>query len=231
MTSNAGPRGRWFCRAHAHISRYGLVSLLHTLLGKMDNHWYDLREGTNTAGVTDLDNLTISSQNKKRGVYYGATRRRPFAEMLKVIAPPKDCTFVDVGCGKGKVLLMAMDYGFHHITGIEFASELCEAARKNVETVRRRKGLRCSIEILECDAAGYVVRPQDTVFYIFHPFDDFVMSIFIDNVVASVKSHPRPIWLIYSYPAHGKVVEKHAPFLRTFSCHIRGTPFKVYTNS
>jgi SAM-dependent methyltransferase len=231
MTEIAGPRGNWLLRARAYLSRHGPLNLLHNLLGKLDNHWYDFREGTSTAGLTDLDRLSISSRNKKRGVYYGATKRRPFAEVLKVVSPPKDCTFVDVGCGKGKVLLMAMDYGFHRVTGIEFAHELCEAARKNVETIRRRRGLKCSIEILECDATDYVVRPQDSVFYMFHPFDDFVMSIFVDNVVASVKSHPRPIWLIYSYPAYGKVIEKCAPFLRTSSCRIRGTPFKVYTNS
>jgi len=218
-------------RALGHISKHGVSSLLHNLIGKLGNHWYDLREGTNTAGVIGLSSLSISSRNKQRGIYYGATKQRPFVELLERIAPPRDCTFVDVGCGKGKVLLMAMDYGFHHVTGIEFSPELCDFARKNIEVVRRRRGLKGEIEVLECDATDYVVRHQDTIFFLFHPFDDFIMSIFIDNIAASVKSHPRPIWLIYSYPVHSKIIEKHPLFTRNNAHHIRGTPFMVYRNA
>lgn len=218
-------------RAFGHVSRHGVSSLLQNLIGKLGNHWYDFREGTDTAGVVGLGGLSIASPNKHRGVYYGATKQRPFLEVLERVAPPKACTFVDVGCGKGKVLLMAMDYGFNHVTGIEFSSELCAFACRNVEAVRRRRGLACEIEVLECDATDYPVRPGDGVFFLFHPFDESIMSIFIEHVAESVRRHPRPIWLIYSYPVHNNVIEKHPLFSSHEAYHVRGTPYMVYRNA
>ncbi len=228
MTNPVGLKRDWPARAWAHISRHGPSSLCLNLLGKLDNHWYDFREGTDTAGVIGLGNLSIASPNKSRGLYYGATKQKPFLQVMKAVTAPRDCTFVDVGCGKGKVLLLAMEQGFDRVTGLEFSSELCAVARSNVEVVRRRKGLKCPIEIVEGDATDYRVRPEDSVFFLFHPFDAHIMSLFMANVVASVALHPRPIWLIYSYPVHGEVIECSAPFLRCQHYHFGGTPYAVY---
>jgi 2-polyprenyl-3-methyl-5-hydroxy-6-metoxy-1,4-benzoquinol methylase len=46
-------------------------------------------------------------------------------------------TFIDIGCGKGRVLLMAAEHGFRKIIGIDFAADLCLTARGNVEQYRR----------------------------------------------------------------------------------------------
>jgi SAM-dependent methyltransferase len=231
VRSENSARRSLLSRAWSHIRRYGLGSLVHDMIAKLDNHWYDISRGTDTSGYLGLDRLSILSPHKDRGVHYGPSKRWPFLKVMKEISPPKDCTFVDVGCGKGKVLLMAMDLGFRHVTGIEFSPELCRIARKNVEVIRHRTNLKCEIEIIEGDAADYVVRSQDRVFFFFDPFDDFIMSLFIDHVVASLNSHPRRIWLILSYPSRSSPIEKSALFQKIYSKHVRGTPFAVYANS
>src|SRR6476646_1262783 len=43
-----------------------------------------------------------------------------------------DFTFIDLGCGKGRVLLMASDYPFQKIVGVEFMPDLVGAAQKNI---------------------------------------------------------------------------------------------------
>lgn len=231
MMNPAGMKRNLLSRAWSHVARYGLPSLWHTLLGKLGNLWYDLREGTDTSGVLGLEALSIPSRNKGRGIYYGATKQRAFAEILNQVSPPRDRTFVDVGCGKGKVLLLAMDHGFKRVRGLEFSPELCAVARRNVEVVQQRRGLTSEIEIVEGDATDYSVRPEDSIFFLFHPFDDHVMASFMDNVAASVERHPRPIWLFYSFPIHGSVIEACMPFLRCEHFHIRGIPYAVYTSA
>lgn len=46
-------------------------------------------------------------------------------------------TFIDIGCGEGRVLLMAAEHGFRKIIGIDLAADLCLTARGNVERYRR----------------------------------------------------------------------------------------------
>src|SRR5579864_7137056 len=44
----------------------------------------------------------------------------------------RDFTFIDLGSGKGRVLLMASDYPFKRIIGVEFMLELHRVAQKNI---------------------------------------------------------------------------------------------------
>ncbi len=44
----------------------------------------------------------------------------------------QDFTFIDLGSGKGRVLLMASEYPFQKIIGVEFMPELHRAAQKNI---------------------------------------------------------------------------------------------------
>jgi len=56
-------------------------------------------------------------------------------------------TFIDIGCGKGRVLLMAAEHGFRKIIGIDFAADLCLTARGTVELYRRCSNSSSSINI------------------------------------------------------------------------------------
>jgi SAM-dependent methyltransferase len=94
---------------------------------------FDAVRGTETRTWVKLKDLTISSTNKDKGVHYQPMRHGPLYRLLKQISFPTDGNFIDVGCGKGKAVLMAMEYGFKHVIGIDFSPELCELARRNVE--------------------------------------------------------------------------------------------------
>jgi SAM-dependent methyltransferase len=49
-------------------------------------------------------------------------------------------TFIDLGCGKGRVLLMASDYSFHAIVGVELNAKLAAVANKNLAKWMRSPG-------------------------------------------------------------------------------------------
>src|SRR4051794_29337388 len=63
------------------------------------------------------------------------------AALHAVPFPIEMATFVDVGCGKGRVLLAAARAGFHSVVGIETDVRLVQQARENV---RRCRGIRRS---------------------------------------------------------------------------------------
>lgn len=202
------------------------------LSGRLADRVYDARLNTDTAEYVGLEDLSISSGRKQLGMPYEPTRGRPFRKLMATLQLPKGSTFVDVGCGKGKVLLLAADYGFQRVVGLEFSHELCEVARKNVAAYRERRSGAADVEIVECDAAHYQIRDDESVFYMFNPFDGNMMAGFLGNVVASMERRPRRVWLIYHNPTCRDVVEGLGVFRQVgeYSFVVLGVPFVVYSN-
>lgn len=199
-------------------------------ISKLDDRWFDVRNGTDTFDVVELDQLDIDSENKEKGIRYEPTRARPFFKVLDGIKLPASATFVDFGCGKGRVLMMAAAYGFERVTGVDFSKELCERAHKNISAYQSRHRKDYVIDILNLDAVDYPVRAEDTVFYFFNPFDETVLGHVLDNIAVSLETYPRPVWLIYHNPLWSYVIERW-PIFRKISTHEHAEcKFFVYSN-
>ncbi len=113
---------------------------------------------------------------------------------------PKDSVFVDVGCGEGRVLTYLYIRGFRgKMTGIELDPEIAETAKK-----RTRKCPNIHIHqgnVLDC---GEVIRDA-TVFYLFNPFDEKVLTDFI-KLIEEVCDHP--VYLYYSNDRYHNVLDR-----------------------
>jgi tRNA1(Val) A37 N6-methylase TrmN6 len=118
--------------------------------------------------------------------------------------------FVDLGCGKGKVLLMAAKFPFMQIVGVEVAAELAEQARKNVTSYRGAVQHHQRIEVRTGDAVDYEFPLYPLVIYCFNPFPEKVMRAALNNLQRSLGQHARETYLIYTYPVLESVVAEYA---------------------
>jgi len=193
---------------------------------------FDAGLHTDTAEHVPLEDLSIGSDHKPSGMPYEPTSARAFRKLMSILDLPKDSTFVDVGCGKGKVLLLAADHGFQKVVGLEFSHELCDVASKNVALYLDQPRRAADVEVVECDAAHYEVRDDECVFYMFNPFDGDVMASFLGNVVSSLERRPRRAWLIYHNPTCRDIVEGLGIFhqIGEYTFVAMGMPFSVYAN-
>lgn len=98
--------------------------------------------------------------------------------------------FIDVGCGKGRPLILAREQGFGRIIGIEISEALCGIARQNAPFA----------EVICVNAADYEFPPQDSVIYMFNPFREPIISKFVARLEESLTSHPRRVWVIHQSP-------------------------------
>ena len=124
---------------------------------------------------------------------------------------PGQFSFVDLGCGKGRILIIAEQYGFKSVTGVEFSSDLVAVARRNLKRVGAHRA-----SVLEGDAADYSFIGGHTVLYLFNPFGLAVMETVLANLSA-VKTHP--LYIIYVNPVCADLFDR-CDFLRrhvTFS--------------
>jgi SAM-dependent methyltransferase len=87
--------------------------------------------------------------------------------------------FVDVGCGKGRPLLIASRYPFVRLIGIDYSAQLCRQARANLE---RSSVPPERFDIFCGDAAEFLFMRHDTFAYLHNPFGTEVLQRVLDNL-------------------------------------------------
>jgi len=206
------------------------VKKLRTVASLIGDLWFDHYYGTDTIEIIELDKLDIASDNKPFGMRYEVTRARPLKKLLRALDLPKDGVLVDFGSGKGRVLMVAGEYGFKNVIGVEFSHELCEAARHNLAKFQEKVGRNLEVEIQEMDVVDYAVRPDENIFFMFNPFDVGIVDTVVDKIARSVERHPRKVWLIYQYPEFRSAIDANGSFVESGRYEWGGCEFIVYSN-
>lgn len=173
-----------------------------------------LRFGTDTAAVVQLADLDIRSQNRRHGQQYQATRHRQFLKVLRALGinDHREWTFIDLGSGKGRVLLAAAAFPFAKIVGVEFSAELNAIARENI--AKRLGRLRCQqIEVVYADAAEWQFPNGKMIVYLYNPFDSEVLARVLDNLETALRVHQQEAYVIYVTPAWKEIFDR-SPLLR-----------------
>jgi SAM-dependent methyltransferase len=151
--------------------------------------------------------------NKNEGGNYQPIKADQFRSAVSFFQIPTDGAIVDYGSGKGRVLLLAILYGFHRVVGVEFAQALCEDAERNFERFRERTGREFAARVVNVDAADYEVRDDDCVFFLNNPFTSKVLGNVLANIRLSLQSRPRRIHIVYVNPFQRQVLDGD-PFWR-----------------
>lgn len=115
--------------------------------------------------------------------------------------------FLDIGCGKGRALCVAAHQGFKKLTGLDFARDLCDAAKENL-AITRQKIPALEYKIINNDAFYFEIPDDVDCIFLFNPFDEIIMSAVVNNIFASLKDHPRKITIIYVNPLHKELFLK-----------------------
>lgn len=173
--------------------------------------WHEAKRGTkygiNTIKRAELKSLTIHEGDISKSSPYEAVNYYMLENLLENFRKlfPEEKTLTDVGCGKGRVLVVAAHYGFTHITGIDFAKELCEEANRNVKSIKADFPA-VNFKIIWDDVLRTPLTANDKVFFLFNPFDKEIMEKFVEKIERSLKDYPRTIYFIYVNPRHADVL-------------------------
>lgn len=170
---------------------------------------FDSRYGVDTGGVIPLSNLKVTATNWIFGGAYQAVGRSvDFGAVLKELAVPyEEFTFLDLGSGKGRAVLLASSIPFKKIVGIEFSEELHRIAEDNVRRWPDEVTKCGQIELICMDAEEYCFPEGPFVLYMYNPFGRPVMKGVVENVTAAFQEHPRRIVVVYFTPKHSDLWE------------------------
>jgi len=159
----------------------------------------------NTSKIEQLQNFHIKGNNIDHAeIYQGANYYllEKIFDHLQTIEANQN--ILDYGCGKGRVLAVAPYYGFTKLTGVEFAKELCDTARKNIFEVQQKFPEKV-FNIIHVNAVDYLIENDTNVFFFFNPFDELVMLRVVKNILMSIKAFPREAYIVYINPVHKEI--------------------------
>jgi predicted RNA methylase len=188
----------------ARLRLFGEPEAAPWMLKKLEvDRRFDARFAVETGGVTPLSALHITGNNRRFGVNHIASDPDELEHALDSLPGGlKGLTFVDLGSGKGRAVLLASHRPFRRIVGVEFARELHEAARANVARFRRSAQRCARIELVCADAANYELPDEDLVIFMYNPFGLEVMRTIAARARQSLRARPRRMYVLYSNPFH-----------------------------
>jgi len=129
---------------------------------------------------------------------YFATEPWLFHQIMQAIPVGfSQFTFVDLGSGKGRVLLMASDYPFKRIVGVEFMPDLRRVAEKNIASYSNDRQRCRQIEVTCIDARDFRFPFEPLVVYLFNPFSESTFAQILENLRRSIEQAPRPVYIAY----------------------------------
>jgi SAM-dependent methyltransferase len=212
------------------VTRQGVLSSLRALLTEI---WRFLRDSTperrrQRYGDVDYDwdyrvdttSATVNWRDRLLGVLhspYQPTDPALFGEMLgnlEINFP--EFTFIDLGSGKGRTLMMAADYPFRRILGVELLPALNRVAQDNLRQYRSAAQKCFKLEARRGDACEFEFPAEPTVLYLFNPLPQLGFIQMLRNLEHSLLQKPRSLYLLYHNPLlEGELV--NCKFLRKIS--------------
>jgi hypothetical protein len=207
--------GNMFRRAQNTISELGLDEMLRfapEYLSELVRHRsdiFDRRYGTDTNRSVPVSDLDGVGHHQDSAELYWPVRESSFLKVLKAVdLPLAQFTFIDLGCGKGRVLILAAEQGCSRVIGVEFSAKLCEVARTNVGLFRKARPAAPPTEVVCQNATSYVFPDGPLLLFLFDPFGPAVLQPVIDRLCTSLRADPRPCRVAYYLPMHRTLFEQ-----------------------
>jgi SAM-dependent methyltransferase len=175
----------------------------------------------------DTTSAAVGWRDRLLGLFhspYQPTESALFHEMLAALREQSGSdfhgfVFIDLGSGKGRTLLMASDYPFRRIVGVELLPALHQAARENLSKYRSESQKSFALESICADATEFPFPDEPTVLYLFNPFPEVGLRLTIAHLEQSLREHPRAVYVLYHNPLMEHVLSECAALKKVGGTH------------
>lgn len=170
-----------------------------------DKLWY---KGCNFAGWVSTKELGI---DENMGNQYQPSTNAISAILNHFNVTPNDA-FIDIGCGKGKVMYLASKYPFKKVSGFDLNEQMVATANRNFEILKLKGCYAVVANALTFDAYD-----DYNYFYVFNPFPEAVFEKMIYQIQNSIRKMPRKCTFIYMNPVYEELLLKKSDFKECYS--------------
>jgi SAM-dependent methyltransferase len=187
-------------------------------------HPFDVLHRVDTSGLLYADKLASGHPHDQHNEGYYATAPSLFrglmaqwqATLPQIGFSPRDYSFIDLGCGKGRALMLASEVPFRSVLGVELNRRLVKVAQRNLARWLHKRNRACvacpNIAVRHADALSLGLAlplPAGPVLlFLFNPFQAEVMSALLDRIAEASRTRSAPIDLLYVHPDHDALVAR-----------------------
>ena len=177
-------------------------------------HPFDKEHGTDTGGKISSGEMTAVSLSALHASGYAGIPPSTLRPALAALPfKSEEFTFIDIGCGKGRALLIASEFPFRHVIGVELAIDMAQVARANVAL---KPAWKERISVANEDALTFELPNGPVVFFLYNPFTTMLLRRFLARIHRQLCCSPRPAFVIDadSYLANAEKVFRGTPRCR-----------------
>jgi len=187
--------------------------------GWQRRHPFDRVHGTDTSGTTSSEDLRAAGTDEahQHVTFYGGSQPGVLRTVLATLPQPEKSTFLDLGCGKGRALLVASEFPFRDIVGVELSPALAQVARTNAALIAARHSARTPIRVELGDATAFPLPPGNLVLFLYHPFGEELVLKVVSAVEAALAAEARAIYVVLYNPVNGACFDASRLLRRRFA--------------
>ncbi|MGA7859058.1 MAG: class I SAM-dependent methyltransferase [Terracidiphilus sp.] len=190
-------------------------------------HPFDAEHGVRTSGLIAGRNLKSGHRHDRHATAYYGVAPSVFHALLrrwqrtKPAAPLGEFTFIDIGAGMGRALLLAAEMPFRDVVGVELNPGLVRIARRNLALWRAAGQVRTSTRVVCKDAAEFKFPSNPCLAFLFNPFGAPVMRKFLKALAADFTGRAGLLDLVYVNNEQEAVIGRQPGFTRLYLGKIR----------
>lgn len=217
---NRGPWGFCVLAAQKLGQRLHLIEVTPELdtkngIAERPVHPFDEEYGTETSGLIWGEEMSSGHHNDLWSTAYYGISPSLLTEVIGTLQLDWErFTFVDLGSGKGRALLLASRFPFRRIVGVEFIPQLHEVAVENIAKFSAPWRTCQNVESVHGDATEFVYPSGPMVIYLYNPFLAPVLKKCLKHLAAALAKEPRELYLVYANPSFERLVAKYLPGMR-----------------
>jgi SAM-dependent methyltransferase len=198
---------------------------------------FDRKYGFITSGNVEPSETEIADPTTlDNAVTYEPIQEAVMRHMLRYVAAhlnPATLTFVDLGSGKGRALLMAAELPFLEVVGVEISAAHCRVAELNVAAheagrtgrAKARLSKATNIVVRHGDVTQFDFPDTDLLVYLFNPFRGPVFRSVLDRLAAHQARTRRSVHLILSSPRCEGLLRSHPAFECAYEFQVIATGY------
>ena len=182
-------------------------------------HPFDRQNGTDTSGTVLVESIRGAGDHPafEHAITYAGSQPSVIRAALNALPGVTAARFIDLGCGKGRALLVATEFPFRDIVGVELAEPLARIARANATAFAVRHPNRPRVSVEVADATSFPFPPGDLVIFMFHPFRAAAMSKVVAAVERAIDAEPRAVYVVYDNPIDWALFDASPRLLRRWT--------------
>jgi SAM-dependent methyltransferase len=164
-------------------------------------HPIDKQLGVETSAEVPRRAQISGHKMDKYAVQYQGLQPSILRKCLNLIGVTAEMTFIDIGCGKGRALMVAAEYPFRHIIGVELSEFILATARSNFKILVKRNARYGDVALVHGDASHPPLDRGVNVLSFFNSFTGAPVHILIEHMRHHLQTFPESqIWLICYNP-------------------------------